>query len=78
MLRIAMEARVFTPVVLQMISVGEETGDLDGMLQEISSVHQHEVDAQLKNLSAQIEPILILAMGALVMLLACPCGTRAV
>jgi MSHA biogenesis protein MshG len=69
-LRNAVDAKVFTPVVLQMISVGEETGDLDGMLQEIAAVYQREVDSQLKNLSAQIEPILIVAMGALVMLLA--------
>jgi len=69
-LRNATEARIFTPVVLQMISVGEETGDLDGMLQEIAGVYQREVDYQLKNLSAQIEPILIVLMGALVLLLA--------
>jgi MSHA biogenesis protein MshG len=70
LLKNAIASRVFTPVVLQMIAVGEETGDLDGMMEEIAEFYQREVDSQLKSLSAQIEPILIIGLGVLVLVLA--------
>ena len=66
----ANRAQVFTPVVLQMIMVGEETGNLDEMLDEIGQVYQQEVEYELKTLSQQIEPILILVLGAMVLVLA--------
>ena len=69
-LKNAIASKVFTPVVLQMIAVGEETGDLDGMMQEVAEVYQREVDTQLKTLSAQIEPIMIVGLGAMVLVLA--------
>jgi MSHA biogenesis protein MshG len=69
-LRAAAAANVFTPVVLQMIAVGEETGDLDGLMEEIAEMYEREVDYELKTLSSQIEPILILGLGALVLVLA--------
>jgi MSHA biogenesis protein MshG len=61
---------VFTPVVLQMIAVGEESGALDDMLHEVALMYQQEVEYQLKNLSKQIEPILIVLLGAMVLVLA--------
>lgn len=69
-LRTAAAAGVFTPVVLQMVMVGEESGALDDMMSEIADMYQREVEYELKTLSAQIEPILIVALGALVLMLA--------
>jgi MSHA biogenesis protein MshG len=69
-LRTATHTGVFTPVVLQMIMVGEESGALDDMLQEIAEMYQREVEYELKTLGAQIEPVLIVALGVLVLILA--------
>ncbi len=69
-LRTAINAGVFTPVVLQMMMVGEESGALDDMMQEIADMYQREVEYELKTLGAQIEPILILCLGVLVLILA--------
>lgn len=69
-LRSAIAARVFTPVVLQMIAVGEESGSLDEMMEEIAGMYQSEVEYELKTLSQQIEPILIVLLGILVLILA--------
>ena len=69
-LRTASAAGVFTPVVLQMLAVGEETGAIDELLEEIASMYDQDVEYQVKNLSAQIEPILIVAIGGMVLVLA--------
>ena len=69
-LRTAVTAGVFTPIVLQMVAVGEESGDLDDLLSEVADMYQREVEYDLKNLSAQIEPILIIMLGILVGVLA--------
>jgi MSHA biogenesis protein MshG len=69
-LRTARDARVFTPVVLQMIAVGEESGALDDLTGEIADLYQREVEYEIKNLSAQIEPVLIIALGVMVLILA--------
>jgi MSHA biogenesis protein MshG len=69
-LRTATAAQVFTPVVLQMIAVGEESGSLDDLMDEIAVMYEREVDYELKTLSSQIEPILITFLGALVLVLA--------
>lgn len=66
----AITSGVFTPVVLQMIAVGEETGALDDLMEEIGDMYQQEVEYELKTLSAQIEPVLIVFLGALVLVLA--------
>ncbi|MDY7572930.1 type II secretion system F family protein [Actimicrobium sp. CCI2.3] len=68
--RAAAAASVFTPIVLQMISVGEETGELDKLMNEIADMYEREVSYELKTLSAKIEPILIVALGGLVLILA--------
>lgn len=68
--RTAVAAGIFTPIVLQMLTVGEETGDLDGMMSEIAELYQRDVEYSLKNIASQIEPILIVALGVLVLLLA--------
>lgn len=69
-LRTSVAAGVFTPVVLQMIAVGEESGALDDMMQEIADMYQSEVEYELKTLAQQIEPILILLLGIMVLILA--------
>jgi MSHA biogenesis protein MshG len=69
-LRTSITAGIFTPVVLQMIAVGEESGALDDMMKEVSDMYQGEVEYELKTLAQQIEPILIVALGIMVMILA--------
>jgi len=69
-LRTAVASGVFTPVVLQMVAVGEETGAVDELMEEIAEMYDREVEYEVKNLSAQIEPILIVGMGVLVLILA--------
>lgn len=69
-LRAAIGTGIFTPVVLQMIAVGEESGSLDEMMQEIADMYQREVEYELKTLGQQIEPILIVFLGILVLVLA--------
>jgi MSHA biogenesis protein MshG len=68
--RCAAATGVFTPVVLQMINVGEETGELDNLLFEIAGMYERETDYNIKGLSAAIEPILLAVIGVLVLLLA--------
>jgi MSHA biogenesis protein MshG len=69
-LRTATTANIFTPIVLQMIAVGEETGSIDDLMDEIAQMYEREVDYELKTLSSQIEPILIVFLGVLVLILA--------
>jgi MSHA biogenesis protein MshG len=57
-------------MVVQMIAVGEETGELDTLLVEIARMYERETDFAVKGLSASIEPILLLVIGALVLVLA--------
>lgn len=68
--RCAEATEVFTPVVLQMLAVGEETGELDSLLFEIADMYERETDYSIKGLSAAIEPILLSLIGVLVLLLA--------
>jgi MSHA biogenesis protein MshG len=69
-LRTAVTTGVFTPIVLQMIAVGEETGEIDSLMDEIGGMYEREVDYELKTLSSKIEPILITGLGILVLILA--------
>jgi MSHA biogenesis protein MshG len=69
-LRTAVVAGVFNPVVLQMIAVGEETGDMDGMMLEVAEMYEREVKYDVATLSSKIEPILIVALGIMVLILA--------
>lgn len=61
---------IFTPLVLQMIAVGEESGRVEELLDEVALFYEEEVDYDLKRLSAKIEPIMIVVMAAFVMVLA--------
>jgi MSHA biogenesis protein MshG len=68
--RSAVATGVFTPVVLQMLAVGEETGELDSLLFEIADMYERETDYSIKGLSDAIEPILLAIIAVLVLLLA--------
>jgi MSHA biogenesis protein MshG len=70
LLRTATRSEMFTPLVLQMIQVGEETGKVDELLEEVAYFYEQEVDHDLKNLASYIEPIMIAAIAGLVMMLA--------
>jgi MSHA biogenesis protein MshG len=69
-LRTAISANVFTPVALQMVLVGEESGSLDDMMDEVADMYTREVQYDLKTLGAQIEPVLIVLLGVLVLIVA--------
>ena len=68
--RTAATTGMFPPLVIQMISVGEETGAVDDLLQEVAEYYEREVDYDLKNLSSSIEPVLIVIIGIMVLVLA--------
>lgn len=61
---------LFDGLVLQMISVGEETGSVDTLFNEVADFYEEEVDYDLKSLSDAIEPIILVFMGVLVLVLA--------
>ena len=69
-LRSAAATGIFTPVVLQMIAVGEETGAIDELMDEVAGLYSNDVQYELKTLSQQIEPILIVFLGIVVLVLA--------
>ncbi|MFK7896068.1 MAG: type II secretion system F family protein [Myxococcota bacterium] len=66
----AYSSRLFTPLVMQMLSVGEETGAVEDSLSEVAGYYEREVDYDLKQVGEAIEPIMIIFVGALVLLLA--------
>ena len=70
LLRVSQQSRMFTPLVLQMLAVGEETGAMDEMLSEVAGFYEREVAFDLKSLTAKIEPILISIVAAMVLVLA--------
>lgn len=57
---------VFPPMVTRMIAIGDETGDLDGMLEKIGDFYESEVDATVKALTSIIEPLMIVVVGGIV------------
>jgi len=58
--------KLFPPIVTQMIAVGEETGELDYILEELAEFYEGEVDQTMNNLPAIIEPVLLLILGVVV------------
>ena len=61
---------LFTPLVMQMLSVGEETGAVEATLSEVAGYYEREVDYDLKTVGDAIEPIMMIFVGALVLVLA--------
>mgnify|MGYP001498018282 CR=1 FL=1 len=70
LLRSSVASGLFTPLVLQMIAVGEETGQVDSLLEEVGNYYEREVDYDLTTLTAKIEPILIAVVAVMVLILA--------
>ncbi|MBI4692682.1 MAG: type II secretion system F family protein [Gammaproteobacteria bacterium] len=68
--RSAAATGMFTPLVLQMLTVGEETGAVDDLLAEVAGFYEREVDFDVKNLSQTIEPVLIVLLAGLVLVFA--------
>ncbi|OLP16380.1 pilus assembly protein PilC [Leptolyngbya sp. 'hensonii'] len=67
MISIALQkAEVFPPMAIQMISIGEETGELDKMLMKVADFYEDEVEQAVKALTSIIEPIMILFLGGMV------------
>jgi MSHA biogenesis protein MshG len=66
----ARKSTLFTPLVIEMIGVGEETGALQSMLDEIAEYYEREVDYDLARLSDSLEPILLIILGGLVLFVA--------
>jgi MSHA biogenesis protein MshG len=68
--RAARATGAFTPIVLQMIAVGEETGALGDMMNEVADHYAREVDQAIKSLGSQLEPVLIIVLGGFVLVFA--------
>ncbi len=67
--RVAQTAGIFTPLELQMLSVGEETGEIDEMLEQVASMYQEEVNYEVDRLGQTLEPILIAGAACVVLVL---------
>jgi MSHA biogenesis protein MshG len=68
--RVAKQSNLFTPLILQMVSVGEETGRVDTLLLEVAEYYERETDYDLKTLTARIEPLMIAVVAVMVLILA--------
>jgi len=68
--RTANQTGMFTPVVMQMFAVGEEAGNLEEMMTFIADFYEEEVDYDVKTLSDKLEPLIYVAIGGMVLVLA--------
>ncbi len=68
--RTAVNSGMFTPLILQMISVGEESGTIDELMSEVADFYDQEVEYNIKRISEAIEPILIVVIAGMVLVLA--------
>ncbi len=66
----ATKTQLFTPLILQMFAIGEESGEIDRLLDEVALSYEEDVDYDIKKMADAIEPILIVIIGAFVLLLA--------
>jgi type IV pilus assembly protein PilC len=60
------KSKMFPPMVIQMINIGEETGALDQMLGKVADFYEQEVESQLESLAAALEPLMIVMLGGIV------------
>jgi type IV pilus assembly protein PilC len=58
--------QVFTPIMIRMVAVGEESGMLDEMLQKVSTFYHNEVEALTERLTQMLEPIIVVGLGVVV------------
>jgi len=68
--RAAAATGLFTPLVLQMLAVGEETGRVDEMMDEMADYYDRDVQNDVDNLGALMEPLPIIVVGGVVLMLA--------
>ena len=66
----ARHAKVFPPLVCQMMRIGEETGHLDDMLERVAAWYDQELDEQIKAMTSLMEPIMIIFVGGIVAVIA--------
>ncbi len=66
----AINTKLFSPLVLQMMAIGEETGEVDRLLDEMALHYEEEVDYDIKRLGDLIEPIILVILGVMVLVLA--------
>ena len=59
-------SKVFPPMVVSMVAIGEETGSLDNMLNKVADFYDREVDEAVESLTAAIEPMMIVFLGGIV------------
>ena len=64
------QSGIFSPMVLQMVAIGEETGKIDELLMKVADYYDQQSDFMIKNLTTLIEPIFIVALGAMVLIMA--------
>jgi len=63
------ESELFPPIVSQMVRVGEQTGEIDGMLSNLADYYEEEVDNFVKSLTSIMEPVMIVVLGGIVMVI---------
>ncbi|MDR9451964.1 MAG: type II secretion system F family protein [Acidimicrobiia bacterium] len=68
--RVATNSGMFTPLVLQMLALGEETGQIDDMMEEAAEFYEREVDYDIDRLSDLIQPVITVILGVMVLILA--------
>lgn len=68
--RAAAATELFTPLVIQMLTVGEETGQVDQMMEEVADFYEREVAYDIDNITKIIEPVLTVILGIMVLILA--------
>jgi MSHA biogenesis protein MshG len=66
----AREIGIFTPMVIQIFRVGEQTGKIDELLEHVSTVYDREVNHTMDNINTLIEPLMLALIGSLVLMLA--------
>jgi type IV pilus assembly protein PilC len=59
------DSKIFPPMVCQMVAVGESTGGLDGMLKKVGELYEEEVDDAVANLTALMEPLIMVVLGVI-------------
>ena len=60
------QAKIVQPMVVNMIDVGEETGDLDKMLEKVADTYDDEVATLVQGMTALLEPVMVITLGVIV------------
>jgi type IV pilus assembly protein PilC len=60
------ESKIFPPMVCQMVAIGENTGSLDSLLKKVAEFYEEEVDSAVANLTALMEPIIMVVLGVII------------